>query len=235
MTLIGQTIAMIVFVWFCMKFIWPPILGAIEERQKQIADGLAAADESEKKLTAAQAEADGIISDARKQATSILDQAHARANEIVAEGKADGVKERDRQLAAAQGGDPVPWPSETAEQLQPGPFKDALDAFVESQEGMDVVTVDCDEYPCMALVRLDDSDEELRELLKPHIDKVVDDMGGGGVSVSASNHSWDDHDMQLVADRHDGAPEFLSNACNLPVKIRRPAMIQALGGFIEQE
>ena len=102
LTLIGQTIAMIVFVWFCMKFIWPPILGAIEERQKQIADGLAAADEGEKKLTQAQAEADEIVADARKQATSILDQAHARANEIVAEGKADGVKERDRQLTAAK-------------------------------------------------------------------------------------------------------------------------------------
>ena len=102
LTLIGQTIAMIVFVWFCMKFIWPPILGAIEERQKQIADGLAAADEGEKKLTAAQAEADEIVADARKQATSILDQAHARANEIVAEGKTDGVKERERQLGAAK-------------------------------------------------------------------------------------------------------------------------------------
>jgi F-type H+-transporting ATPase subunit b len=93
---------MIVFVWFCMKFIWPPILGAIEERQKQIADGLAAADEGEKKLTQAQAEADEIVADARKQATSILDQAHARANEIVAEGKTDGVRERDRQLTAAK-------------------------------------------------------------------------------------------------------------------------------------
>jgi F-type H+-transporting ATPase subunit b len=102
LTLIGQTIAMIVFVWFCMKFIWPPRLGAIEERQKQIADGIAAADEGEKKLTQAQAEADEIVADARKQATSILDQAHARANEIVAEGKADGVKERDRQLTAAK-------------------------------------------------------------------------------------------------------------------------------------
>jgi F-type H+-transporting ATPase subunit b len=102
LTLIGQTIAMIVFVWFCMKFIWPPILGAIEERQKQIADGLAAADEGEKKLTQAQAEADEIVADARKQATSILDQAHARANEIVAEGKTDGVRERDRQLTAAK-------------------------------------------------------------------------------------------------------------------------------------
>jgi F-type H+-transporting ATPase subunit b len=102
LTLIGQTIAMIVFVWFCMKFIWPPILGAIEERQKQIADGLAAADEGEKRLAQAQGEADEIVADARKQATSILDQAHARANEIIAEGKSDGVRERERQLAAAK-------------------------------------------------------------------------------------------------------------------------------------
>ena len=101
-TLIGQTIAMIVFVWFCMKFIWPPLLAAIEERQEKIAEGLAAADKGEEKLAEARAEADSIVSDARKQATSILDQAHARANEIVAEGKENGVKERDRQLAAAQ-------------------------------------------------------------------------------------------------------------------------------------
>ena len=102
MTLIGQTIAMIVFVWFCMKFIWPPLMNAIEERQTQIADGLAAAERGQQSLEKAKAEADKIIGDARKQATSILDQAHARANEIVAEGKADGVKERERQLAAAR-------------------------------------------------------------------------------------------------------------------------------------
>ena len=102
LTLIGQTIAMIVFVWFCMKFIWPPILNAIEERQEQIAEGLAAAEKGQDKLLQAQAEAEEIVSDARKQATSILDQAHARANEIVAEGKSDGVKERERQLTAAK-------------------------------------------------------------------------------------------------------------------------------------
>jgi F-type H+-transporting ATPase subunit b len=101
-TLIGQTIAMIVFVWFCMKFIWPPLLEAIEERQEKIAEGLAAADKGEEALVAARAEADEIVADARKQATGILDQAHARANEIVADGKADGVKERDRQLDAAR-------------------------------------------------------------------------------------------------------------------------------------
>ena len=102
MTLIGQTIAMVVFVWFCMKFIWPPLLAAIEERQEKIAEGLAAADKGQESLAKAQAEAESIVDDARKQATSILDQANARANEIVADGKADGVKERDRQLAAAK-------------------------------------------------------------------------------------------------------------------------------------
>ena len=101
-TLIGQTIAMIVFVWFCMKFVWPPILHALEERQKEIEEGLAAADLSQEKLEQAAVEADGIVAEARQQATSILDQAHARANEIVAEGKEDGVKERERQLTAAK-------------------------------------------------------------------------------------------------------------------------------------
>jgi F-type H+-transporting ATPase subunit b len=102
MTLLGQTIAMIVFVWFCMKFIWPPLLGAIEERQEKIAEGLAAADKGQESLAKATAESESIIESARKQATSILDQAHARANEIVAEGKSDGVKERERQLSAAK-------------------------------------------------------------------------------------------------------------------------------------
>ena len=101
-TLLGQSIAMIVFVWFCMKYIWPPILNAIEERQQQIEDGLAAADKGQESLAKAAAEADEIVGEARKQATGILDQAHARANEIVADGKSDGVKERDRQLAAAK-------------------------------------------------------------------------------------------------------------------------------------
>jgi F-type H+-transporting ATPase subunit b len=102
LTLIGQTIAMIVFVWFCMKFIWPPILGALEERQQQIEEGLAAADKSQERLAEAEAQADDIVGEARQQATGILDQAHARANEIIAEGKDSGVKERERQLAAAK-------------------------------------------------------------------------------------------------------------------------------------
>ncbi|MGI9238828.1 MAG: F0F1 ATP synthase subunit B [Woeseiaceae bacterium] len=102
LTLIGQTIAMVVFVWFCMKIIWPPLMAALEERQKQIEEGLAAADKGQESLQRAAAEADEIVAEARKQATGILDQAHARANEIVADGKTDGGKERERQLAAAK-------------------------------------------------------------------------------------------------------------------------------------
>ncbi len=102
LTLIGQTIAMVVFVWFCMKYIWPPLLESIEERRQKIEEGLAAADRGEEKLVAAREEADEIIADARRQATTIIDQANSRANEIVADGKAEGVKERERQLAAAK-------------------------------------------------------------------------------------------------------------------------------------
>lgn len=102
LTLFGQSIAMLVFVWFCMKFIWPPIMQAIEERQTQISDGLAAAERGQQSLDKATVESDEIVSEARKQATAILDQAHARANEIVAEGKADGAKERERQINAAR-------------------------------------------------------------------------------------------------------------------------------------
>ena len=102
LTLIGQTIAMVVFVWFCMKFIWPPLMAALEERQAQIEEGLAAADKGQEALVRAAAEADEIVAEARKQATGILDQAHARANEIISEGKSDGAKERERQLTAAK-------------------------------------------------------------------------------------------------------------------------------------
>ena len=98
-TLVGQTFAMIVFVWFCMKYIWPPIMQAIDERQTQIADGLAAAERGQQSMDKAKIEIDELLGDARKQASGILDQANARANEIVAEGKADGQKERERQVA----------------------------------------------------------------------------------------------------------------------------------------
>jgi F-type H+-transporting ATPase subunit b len=102
LTLIGQTIAMIVFVWFCMKFIWPPITDAIEARQKEIADGLAAAERGQSELTAAKTEADKIIAEARDQARSIVDQANVRASSIVDAAKSEGETEKRRRLDGAR-------------------------------------------------------------------------------------------------------------------------------------
>lgn len=102
LTLIGQTIAMIFFVWFTMKFIWPPIINAIEARQVAIADGLAAAERGQTDLVNAKSEADKIIAAAREQARSILDQANVRANGIVEAAKSEGDAERQRRLESAR-------------------------------------------------------------------------------------------------------------------------------------
>jgi F-type H+-transporting ATPase subunit b len=102
LTLIGQTIAMIVFVWFCMKFIWPVLINAIEARQTEIADGLAAAEKGRTSLASAESEAKQVIDEARQQAKSILDQAHTRANEIVDAAKGEGEVEKGKLLAGAQ-------------------------------------------------------------------------------------------------------------------------------------
>lgn len=101
-TLIGQTIAMIVFVWFCMKYIWPPLVSAMDARRAEIADGLAAGERAVAAQAEAEVEAKKLIEEARHQAIEIVDQANKRANVIVAEGKEDGVKERERQVAAGR-------------------------------------------------------------------------------------------------------------------------------------
>ena len=102
MTLIGQAIAMAVFVWFCMKFVWPVIMGAIEARQTEIATGLAAAEQGQSSLERAKSEADKIIAAAREQARGIVDQANSRANGIVEQAKAEGENERKRQVEAGR-------------------------------------------------------------------------------------------------------------------------------------
>jgi F-type H+-transporting ATPase subunit b len=102
MTLIGQVIAMIAFVWFCMKFVWPFIMDTIEERQTLIANGLAAAEQGQASLANAKAEIDKIIAQAREQARGIVDQANSRAAGIVEQAKVDGETERKRQVEAAR-------------------------------------------------------------------------------------------------------------------------------------
>ena len=101
-TLLGQTIAMIVFVWFCMKYIWPVIMNAIEQRQTEIANGLAAAEKGQSALATAKIEVDKIIAAARDQARGIVEQANSRATSIVEQAKADGEAARKAQLEAAR-------------------------------------------------------------------------------------------------------------------------------------
>jgi F-type H+-transporting ATPase subunit b len=101
-TLIGQTIAMIVFVWFCMKYIWPVLINAIEARQREIADGLAAAEKGKASLADAETEIARIIGAARDQAKGILDQAQIRADEIVEAARGEGEAEKKRLLASGR-------------------------------------------------------------------------------------------------------------------------------------
>lgn len=102
LTLIGQTIAMVFFVWFTMKFIWPPIMNAIEARQIAIADGIAAAQRGQTDLENAKAEADKIIAAARDQARGILDQANSRATSVVEAAKAEAEAEKQRRIENAR-------------------------------------------------------------------------------------------------------------------------------------
>ena len=79
-TLIGQTITFIVFVWFCMKYIWPPLMAALEERNARISEGLVAAQRGQQDLEDAQVKVTGSLNDAKQQAQEIINQAHKRAN-----------------------------------------------------------------------------------------------------------------------------------------------------------
>jgi F-type H+-transporting ATPase subunit b len=100
LTLIVQMLVFIVLVWFTMKFVWPMILGPMEERSKKIAQGLAAADRGEQALAHAREQAEAIVREARERATQIIDQAQHRANELVEEAK--GLATSDAQRIKAQ-------------------------------------------------------------------------------------------------------------------------------------
>lgn len=100
-TLLGQMIAFMIFVWFTMKFVWPPLIKAIEERQKKIADGLAASERGQHDLELAKKEAAHVLKEAKQQAAEILEQANKRGSVIVEEAKADAKVEADRIKAGA--------------------------------------------------------------------------------------------------------------------------------------
>lgn len=102
MTLIGQSITFAIFVWFCMKFVWPPIVNALEARKKQIADGLAAADRGKHELELAAKRASESLHEAKQKSAEIIAQAEKRAVQIIDEAKNAAKEEGDRMIAAAK-------------------------------------------------------------------------------------------------------------------------------------
>ena len=102
MTLLGQMISFAILIWFTVKFIWPPLMAAIEERQQKIAEGLAAADNAQKNLAQAQDKVNEELKAARSKANEIIDQAHQRANQLIDAAKSDAIAEGNRQRALAE-------------------------------------------------------------------------------------------------------------------------------------
>ena len=102
LTLIGQMLAFVCFVVFCMKFVWPPIIAAMREREAKIADGLAAADRASHDLELAQEKAVERLKEAKVEAAGIVDAANKRGNQLVEEAKQAALVEAERVKTAAQ-------------------------------------------------------------------------------------------------------------------------------------
>ena len=102
LTLIGQLLSFVVFVWFTMKYVWTPIMGALDTRRKGIADGLAAAERGQHEQELAEARAKDVLHGAKSQAAEIVTQAQKRAAEIVDEAKGDARQEGERLITAAK-------------------------------------------------------------------------------------------------------------------------------------
>ena len=101
-SLIAQAVAFALFIWFTVRFVWPPLLGAIEARQKQIADGLAAGEQGRKSLEISTRQAEEAIAEARSRAAEIVSQAEKRAAQLVEEAKGAAKDEGTREKAAAK-------------------------------------------------------------------------------------------------------------------------------------
>lgn len=101
-TLLGQSITFFVFVWFCMKFVWPPIMEALSQRKQQIADGLAAGERGKHELELASKRSGDVLREAKQKAADIIAQAEKRSAQLIDEAKNDAKVEGDRLLAGAK-------------------------------------------------------------------------------------------------------------------------------------
>lgn len=102
LTLITQAAAFALFIWFTVKFVWPPLLRAIEDRQKQIADGLAAGEQGRKALEVSTREAEQVVQSARERAAEIISQAEKRGAQMVESARSTAREEGQREAAAAK-------------------------------------------------------------------------------------------------------------------------------------
>lgn len=102
LTLFAQLISFALFVWFCRKYVWPPIITAMQDRQKQIADGLDAAERAQQNLQLAQEGAADKLREAKQEASGIIEAANKRASQIVDEAKDQARTEGGRLKEAAQ-------------------------------------------------------------------------------------------------------------------------------------
>ena len=102
-TLIGQLLAFILFVWFCMKYVWPLMIKVLEEREKEISDGLDAASRGKRELEEAQVKKEEILEKAKNQAAELVNQANQRANQLVEDAKTTAQEEGERIKITAQG------------------------------------------------------------------------------------------------------------------------------------
>ena len=102
LTLIGQAIAFAIFAWFCMKYVWPHILKGLEEREKRIADGLAAAEKGHHELELAEKRAVDILRDGKAQSQGYITSAQKRVDEMIDEAKANAQAEANRIVTAGR-------------------------------------------------------------------------------------------------------------------------------------
>ncbi|MGQ0654907.1 MAG: F0F1 ATP synthase subunit B [Betaproteobacteria bacterium] len=101
-TLVAQAVVFAAFIWFTVKFVWPPLVRAIEARQKTIADGLAAAEQGRHSLELSKRQSEEAIKEARGRAADIITQAEKRAAQMIEEAKNAAKAEAGREKAAAK-------------------------------------------------------------------------------------------------------------------------------------
>ncbi|HEY6641474.1 F0F1 ATP synthase subunit B [Povalibacter sp.] len=101
-TLFVQLAVFFILSWVTMKFIWPPLIAAIDERRKKIADGLASAEKADKSLAEAKAGATVVLKEAHVQASKIIEQANRRSNELVEEARGTAIAEGQRLIGSAR-------------------------------------------------------------------------------------------------------------------------------------